>query len=106
MDNNIILVHANTIREYGYDKSVEKLRFFGYKVLSYTDYTHPLGSGNAVYVIDRRSPNWRGWRDIVASIEWRHYDKNVEYARLKDKESLDNTPVVSYNEEEEISCII
>lgn len=81
-----IYIHQNTVDLYSFDESVDRLYFYGYDVHYYDEY-HGRPFDEDGMIIDKRFPSWRGWRSVMADIDWRHYDKRVEYNRLVDKPS-------------------
>lgn len=93
--SNVIHVNPNTLDERDYDSVRDMLEFYGYE-FEVSD--NLVGTNSYAYIMDARSPEWRGWRSALSAIDWRHYDKTVEYNRQK---VLDSKPKVCYTEEDD-----
>lgn len=72
----IIVVEESTAQERGFDRLREKAEFFGYTVLVIDT---PPSSRGARYVVDKRSPTWRGMREIETELDSSHYLKLQEW---------------------------
>jgi hypothetical protein len=94
---NKIYIHPNCHGEIGYFDSLGKLVFFGYEITN-------EDSPDVKYVVDKRSPEWRGWRSILAAIEWQHRDKLIQWNRLQSIDKQCTLGVQSVTEEDE-ACL-
>ena len=91
-----VYVHLNAKDLVDAESSLDRLNFYGYEVLFYTE-CWGLPFPEDCWVVDSRCPSWRGWRSIMADIDWRHYHDRP----------IDNTEVVVYNDiEEEAECFV
>jgi hypothetical protein len=63
----IIAVDLATSLERGFSKFSEKVEFYGYRVVVGQPTTA------AKYVVDKRSPTWRGWKEVESVFDASHH---------------------------------